>query len=185
MVIGTVAGYQLLKDACKAANRRIPICCIKTHKNDSIPEGAVDFSEIIDPKHCDFSQLKPTGITIDDMVVLPYSSGTTGMPKGVMLSHKNITVNCEMTYTRSPYAPLLEDTTETVQEVCPGILPFFHIYGLSLIMLAKLKMGCKLVTMPRFNPDDLIKTLYEQKASILYLVPPISKFEGSFMFELS
>lgn len=123
-----------------------------------------------------FSELKISSITNDDLAFLPYSSGTTGLPKGVMLTHKNITSNCEMIQTTTPYEPFVLDTTETYQEVIPCILPFFHIYGLTVCMISKLRLGCKLTTLMKFTPEDFIKSIDDYKATILNLVPPMGMY---------
>jgi len=63
------------------------------------------------------------------------------------------------------------------QDVVPCVLPFFHIYGLTCILLCKLAHGCKLITLPKFAPDTYLNVLEKHKASVLFLVPPISKLD--------
>lgn len=164
-------GYGVIKEACKLAKKDIPIVCIRMFPNDTLPEGALDFFELFKYSgDVDFSQLKQYDISPDDMALLPFSSGTTGLPKGVMLSHNNITINCEQVQ-----LPIHIDCTQR-QEVLPCVLPFFHIYGLTVIMLSKFGQGAKLVTLPQFKPEDLMKALYEYKSTMLNLVPPIGRF---------
>ncbi|TMW53028.1 hypothetical protein DOY81_001891, partial [Sarcophaga bullata] len=170
-IIGTTLGYTVLKEACKLAKKDIPIVCVRMFPGDELPAGAIDFNEIFKyGDDVDFSQLKTHDISPDDMVMLPFSSGTTGLPKGVMLSHRNISSNCEMVQS------IIEIDCAQKQEVLPCVLPFFHIYGLTVIMLSKLGQGAKLVTMPQFKPDDLMKALYEYKSTMLNVVPPIALF---------
>lgn len=90
---------------------------------------------------------------IDDVFLLPYSSGTTGMPKGVMLTHMNITCNCEQLDAKLPDKRLTLPTTNDFQEVLPSVLPFFHIYGLVVSLISKLSLGCKIVSLPKFDPE--------------------------------
>ncbi|XP_055842281.1 probable 4-coumarate--CoA ligase 1 [Episyrphus balteatus] len=175
-VIGTVKYYNVLKNACSIAKKNLPIIVIPTKNNESIPAGAINFFEIINTANVDYSLLKDAGISPKDVVLLPFSSGTTGLPKGVQLSHENITINCEQIQAKLPDEASVLETTETQQEVIPCVLPFFHIYGLTVVMLSKLFLGIKLVTLPQFKPEDLIKALHEYKGTSLNLVPPIANF---------
>src|SRR5215212_1842380 len=88
---------------------------------------------------------EPPEVAIDpanDLVALPYSSGTTGLPKGVMLTHRNLVANmCQFTG--------LFHTSESDRSI--AVLPFFHIYGLVCLMHAMLERGATIVTMPRFE----------------------------------
>ncbi len=95
---------------------------------------------------------------------LPYSSGTTGMPKGVMLSHINLVAN---TAQADPMTDIGKD------DVIIAVLPFFHIYGLQIIMNCSLRVGAKVITQSRFDLGDFLACVQEHKATRLYLVPPI------------
>lgn len=109
----------------------------------------------------------PPSVSIDphDIVALPYSSGTTGLPKGVMLSHRNLVSNV----LQLDAAGHLRDGEDTL--VC--FLPFFHIYGLVVIMLLGLWSGATLVVMPRFDLDRYLETVERYRATVLHVVPPI------------
>ena len=99
-----------------------------------------------------------------DVVALPYSSGTTGLPKGVMLSHRNLVAN------------VLQATA--VQSVEPGdtlagVLPLFHIYGMSVVMNGVLRGGAAVVLMPRFELEQFLGLIEEHRITKAHLVPPI------------
>jgi acyl-CoA synthetase (AMP-forming)/AMP-acid ligase II len=102
----------------------------------------------------------------EDLVALPYSSGTTGLPKGVMLTHYNLVAN--MYQSRAAFAALDED------DVLVGVLPFFHIYGLVVIMNEGLFIGTTTVTMPRFELEPFLEVLQKYGVTIAYVVPPIA-----------
>jgi acyl-CoA synthetase (AMP-forming)/AMP-acid ligase II len=102
----------------------------------------------------------------NDVAVIPYSSGTTGLPKGVMLTHKNLVAN------------IIQVRSMTADSVGPkdsfaGILPFFHIYGLVVTLMVGVCVGCSVFVMPKFELDVFLKTIQEQKLTTLHLVPPI------------
>ncbi|QFU09716.1 Long-chain-fatty-acid--CoA ligase [Rhodobacteraceae bacterium THAF1] len=100
-----------------------------------------------------------------DIVVLPYSSGTTGMPKGVMLSHRNLVANVEQC--AAFFDPQVGETTI-------AFLPFFHIYGMTVLMNQYLARGARLVTMPRFDLERFLSLVAEHKPKVLYIVPPVA-----------
>lgn len=92
-----------------------------------------------------------------------------------MLSHNNIGVNCEQLSVKLGEAPLMLPTTNDHQESVPSVLPFFHIYGLTCLMISKLSLGAKNVTLPSFTPQTFMKAVRDHQATLLHLVPPISK----------
>ncbi|XP_030378111.1 4-coumarate--CoA ligase 1 [Scaptodrosophila lebanonensis] len=171
LIIGTVQGYATLREACQLAKKDLPIVVVRTSNDQALPPGAVDFAELIRTEDVRYDELRsPSDASADDIVFLPFSSGTTGLPKGVVLSHNNITSNCEQIH-----GGLTINTLE-FQDTLPGVLPFFHIYGLTVVMLSKLGLGCRLATMPAFKPDEFIKSLDFYKGSVLNIVPPIVLF---------
>ena len=98
------------------------------------------------------------------VVALPYSSGTTGFPKGVMLTHRNLVANlCQA----RPFFGLTED------DVCFAVLPFFHIYGMQVLMNMALGHGATVVTAPRFDLVKMLELTQAHRISRLFLVPPI------------
>lgn len=123
--------------------------------------GATPFASLMQPGG-DLPQ-----VDIDpqqDVIVLPYSSGTTGLPKGTMLTHYNMIANlCQ----------IKEVESFTEKDTLIAILPFFHIYGMVVIMSLGLYKGATLVSMPRFDLEQFLQLMQEHKISQAYLVPPI------------
>ncbi|MGY1498785.1 4-coumarate--CoA ligase family protein [Streptomyces sp. QTS52] len=100
----------------------------------------------------------------EDVAALPYSSGTTGIAKGVMLTHRSIATN-------------LEQLAQCVS-VAPGdrilaVLPFFHIYGLTALMNMPLKQGAAVVVLPRFDLDTFLAAIEKHRITGLFVAPPI------------
>jgi acyl-CoA synthetase (AMP-forming)/AMP-acid ligase II len=128
-------------------------------------EGATPFAALMSPTG------QPPEVTIDpdDVVVMPYSSGTTGLPKGVMLTHRNLVANIAQTNGLHDYVhvPIDDD------DVLLGLLPFFHIYGMTVIMLASLYAGATIVTMPRFDLEQLLQLRQHYGITYAHVVPPI------------
>jgi acyl-CoA synthetase (AMP-forming)/AMP-acid ligase II len=100
-----------------------------------------------------------------DLAVLPYSSGTTGLPKGVMLTHRNLIANVLQTEAVFAITP---------DDVLIGVLPFFHIYGQTVIMNLGLRNGVTVVTMPRFDLDQFLALIEEHRVTHAHVVPPIA-----------
>lgn len=102
----------------------------------------------------------------DDLAALPYSSGTTGLPKGVELTHRNLVANVAQLSGVRPDEVGAGDTTV-------GVLPFYHIYGLTVVMNQHLRAGATVVTVPEFELEPFLETLETREVTTAYLVPPI------------
>lgn len=100
----------------------------------------------------------------EDVAALPYSSGTTGTPKGVMLTHRSIGTNLEQL---RPFIPMGE------ADRILAILPFFHIYGLTALMNAPLRSGSTVVVLPRFDLAQFLAAIQTHRITGLYVAPPI------------
>ncbi|MEU6069128.1 4-coumarate--CoA ligase family protein [Streptomyces sp. NPDC047082] len=100
----------------------------------------------------------------EDVAVLPYSSGTTGVPKGVMLTHRQLATNL---------AQLEPAVTAGPGERILAVLPFFHIYGLTALMNAPLRKGATVVVLPRFDLETFLAAIENHRITGLYVAPPI------------
>lgn len=139
-----------------------------------LPEGIIPFMDLI-TRGKTLPPIKLSHDNVNDVAILPYSSGTTGLPKGVMLTHKNLVANMDMTE-KTVGGQIWEFTSPDYQEVIPVILPFFHIFGLNSLTLPRLSTGTKLITVPKFVPAQILQLLATQKVTGIYIVPPILLF---------
>jgi len=100
-----------------------------------------------------------------DIAVLPYSSGTTGRGKGVILTHRNLVANlCQV-------APVFQlDATARIL----AVLPFFHIYGMTVMMNNGLYQRATVITMGKFDLAEFLRVISEHRANVVYIAPPIA-----------
>ena len=133
------------------------------HAGGPDESGAMPFSELFgDPEAAPRPEIDPA----HDIAALPYSSGTTGLSKGVMLSHRNLVANILQ------MAPVLRMRTD--EETVIAVLPLFHIYGLSVIMNYGLWSGATLVTMGRFELQSYLDLSERHHVTRAFVVPPIA-----------
>jgi acyl-CoA synthetase (AMP-forming)/AMP-acid ligase II len=110
----------------------------------------------------------PPEVSIDPstrVAVLPYSSGTTGVPKGVMLSHRNLVANVHQC------RPVIEIGAD---DRVLAVLPFFHIYGMTVLLNLALRQRATLVTMPRFDLMEFLRVIQDHRCTFLFIAPPIA-----------
>jgi acyl-CoA synthetase (AMP-forming)/AMP-acid ligase II len=130
---------------------------------DAAP-GVRSFNDLLD------APPEPPSVSInpaEDVVVLPYSSGTTGFPKGVMLTHRNLVANLCQINGAKDFDAFQE------RDCILAVLPLFHIYGMVVVLKLGLANGATIVTMPRFDFEEFLATTQKYKITNLPIVPPV------------
>ena len=128
-------------------------------------EWAVPFTQLVEAPvgiHGDF----PT-LTEDDLSVILYTSGTTGRPKGAMLSHGNLGSNA---------LAIVEQMGIKKDVKAINVLPMFHVFGMTVGLNATISLGGTLVIVPRFSPKEVVETIRDTKATLLPGVPTMYNF---------
>jgi acyl-CoA synthetase (AMP-forming)/AMP-acid ligase II len=124
-------------------------------------DGATPFATLLE------GGAEPRPVDIDPAahtVSLPYSSGTTGLPKGVRLTHRNLVANVHQ---------IEEPVAMQAGDVLIGVLPFFHIYGQCIVLNAALRAGATVVTMPRFDLEQFLALMESHRVTRAFVAPPI------------
>lgn len=131
-----------------------------------IPEGTTSFTDFVKPDGA-FTEATDTNA----IALLCYSSGTTGLPKAVALTHKNVVANLKQLTSQPDHFLGFDDNT-----VLLAVLPFFHIYGVMVFLIAAPYTGPCTVTMPKFDPEKYIENLKKYKVTVAHVAPPIVQF---------
>jgi len=166
-------GYKLTKQKWFAASGRNVVSFAALTNNDGRPEKA--------------------SIGKDDLAVLQYTGGTTGLPKGAMLSHYNLAANAaqiENFFGRGPGKPDSDALLAQGEEKVMAVLPFFHVFGLQISMITSMNLGAEIIIVP--NPRDLdhvLGTIQRTKATLLPSVPKllqgVSEFKNTHKYDLT
>ena len=154
LLITTASLAAKARTAIEESGRPIDLITLDT------AEGISSIADVARDEH-------PPAVTIDpasDVVVLPYSSGTTGLPKGVMLTHRNLVANLVQ----------IDAFEQHDFRAFIAVLPLFHIYGMNVIMNFGLMRGATLVTLPRFELEPFLKALQDWPITVAHIVPPIA-----------
>src|SRR2546430_925736 len=129
---------------------------------DAAPSGVERFDDLV--RTGEAGPAISLQVGMNDLAALPYTSGTTGFPKGVMLTHANLTANQQQFFAA---VPVRRD------DVFLNVLPYFHIYALNLLMTGAISLGATQVVMPRFDMVEYCTLVERHRATVCFIVPPI------------
>ncbi len=102
----------------------------------------------------------------EDIAVLQYTGGTTGQPKGAMLTHANLTANVQQ-------ANYYFQETKFGEEVMMGVLPLFHVFAMTVVMNFSVHAGAKMILLPRFELETVLKAIHKKRPTFFPAVPTI------------
>uniref|UniRef100_A0A0C9RGF5 4CL3_0 protein n=1 Tax=Fopius arisanus TaxID=64838 RepID=A0A0C9RGF5_9HYME len=171
-VITTQEIYSMIVDTVRKNPKHLPLIVVP-NGNESISTGAINFTDLVSDGIDEFEKIGEQSriYNENDTVILPYSSGTTGLPKGVELSHRNIIANIVQA-SHKEY-DFDEPAIGEHQEIIPGFLPFYHIYGFVGCLLKNLRIGGKIICVPQFTSNIFLDVLDKNRSTVLYVAPPI------------
>lgn len=194
--------YQMKHSGCKAIFTCLPLLetCYKGIESSKIPKENVFILPM--PESATGGAKNPGHKTVDDLIkegeklpsqpaddekwsegegarrtaFLCYSSGTSGLPKGVMISHRNVIANTIQIVTHESPARsemMRRNNLQSYTENCLGLLPMSHIYGLIVISHVGPYRGDGVIVLPKYDFKQLLKVIEDYKIAMLYLVPPM------------
>eukprot|EP01132_Coremiostelium_polycephalum_P005524 gene5524-6882_t len=131
---------------------------------EDTPEGTINYRSLLD--NDGVYPHVPINAKVDPAVI-PFSSGTTGLSKGVVLSHYNLLAN-------SYQSQVIETPTYKRTDSVMGILPFFHIYGMMLFLILMVRRGNRVVILPRFDAERFLQLIEKYKVAISFIAPPVA-----------
>ncbi|XP_076032607.1 putative 4-coumarate--CoA ligase 3 [Oratosquilla oratoria] len=171
VLIGSASLEPELRQALQQYRRKIPFILNGTGASGD----SVNLQEIL--KDPNIPHADPIEMNGDEIALIPFSSGTTGKPKGVCISHNALCAGLTLFTDKHLLVPQRSEGEK--QENIIGCLPFFHIAGLVAQMTVSIIMGCKLITLPKFDPQHFLRTIIHHKARVLAVVPPMLNFLNS------
>ncbi|MFI2272961.1 MULTISPECIES: long-chain-fatty-acid--CoA ligase [Catenuloplanes] len=146
---------------------RLPVPAARKTRADMTgpaPASALDWEKLI-ARAAPVADGVP-GPSVDDTAMLQYTGGTTGTPKGAILSHRNLAANAEQ---NRFWPPGLRDGGETFY----AVLPMFHVYGVTLCLTTAITIGATLVLLPRFDPGMVLDAAKRRPPTFFPGVPPM------------
>ncbi|KAK3856015.1 hypothetical protein Pcinc_037619 [Petrolisthes cinctipes] len=172
LVVGDEASWGALSVALHQISRP-PIPTILNFDSSSpLPQGHPKLSELLEDQNIPFADAVEVDET--ELAFIPYSSGTTGNPKGVKVSHGALASNLEML--THPTVSFSRQTSGNDQDAHLCYLPFFHIYGINIHMGIGLRYGCRIVVLPRFDSSTYVSNLFKYKVRVIHTVPTVLNF---------
>lgn len=150
-----------LLEAALAASRRVGLA----GENVIVLDGAEGHRSLADLVGAGLPAPKVSFDPSVHLAVLPFSSGTTAKPKGVMLTHRNLVANVVQA------GPLIGVTSD---DRVLAVLPFFHIYGMTVLLNMAISTRATLVTMPRFDLVEFLRIITDHRCSYIFIAPPIA-----------
>ncbi|EOA30188.1 hypothetical protein CARUB_v10013305mg, partial [Capsella rubella] len=149
-------------------NDGVLIVCVEDGDEDEVSsaeDGYVSFTELA---QADETELPEPEILPEDTVAMPYSSGTTGLPKGVMITHKGLVTSiAQKVDGENP------NVNFTANDVILCFLPMFHIYALDALMLSAMRTGAALLIVPRFELNLVMELIQRYKVTVVPVAPPV------------
>ena len=157
---GIVAGADVIIDKEEAEKADIDIA-VRGHsgKGEARVSGTISYQELISGGSTEF---ECEDVEEDALVLLLYTSGTTGKPKGVMLTHRNL---------MAEYIIAKKIFSITPEDRFAAVLPFFHVYGLADVLFVAIVSGSSIVLIPQYSPKELMERLSDDKVTILITIP--------------
>jgi long-chain acyl-CoA synthetase len=136
-------------------------------RRDGVPlpvqgDGLYLYSDLIRNSSTEYTRSEATP---DDTALFLYTGGTTGTPKGAMLSHRNIVANALQ------MSAWVWDARQERKEVFLGVIPFFHSYGMTVVMNLAISVAASIVLLPRFNMKDVLRAIARFRPTIFPAVP--------------
>ncbi|KAM0901973.1 hypothetical protein ACQ4PT_019535 [Festuca glaucescens] len=139
-----------------------------TIDEDGTPDGCLPFWGLVSPAD-EGAVPAGTPISPDDAVALPYSSGTTGLPKGVVLTHGGLVSSvAQQVDGQNPNLHM-----RAGEDVVLCVLPLFHIFSLNSVLLCALRAGAAVMLMPRFEMGAMLEGIERWRVTVAAVVPPL------------
>ncbi len=158
---GIIAGADVKVDRESAGSAGIQVAqAARQGRNSARAVGTMLLDEVMNSGSKSF---KAVAVDEDDPAVVLYTSGTTGNPKGVTLTHHNFAFQC------NTVVPSIISFTHEDRVI--GVLPFYHVYGLANALIVSANAGACIVMIPQYSPQTLLDAIAENKATIMPAIP--------------